>query len=442
MRFLNQKLFSFTPSLFFKNFFSIIAFSLVPKIFAFGKELLIANKVGISQSLDYYLFIVSFISLPLAYYCNGLQNLVIREIKGGENKNDTFIKWLIVFFIISVLLFPVWLLFGFIFLSNEALFKFKELLEESGISYFIYLSYYLLTGINLLFYSLLQSVNLLKLNVFLPVVSSLCFMLMLGLYSGSISTFILFDILFFSTLFESLVLFFISIKFGNLSINVNKIIKTCRLINFSSFKSLIGMSLVSAIPAMIPLFEQYIYIRKGEGVLSAISFSSRIPIALSSLLVSATSVLSVSHFTPNLTSLNKEFLKFEISQVTRRMFLGGVVFTVLTVLLSKSLILLFFNTGAMKDANIDQLASFQTLFFVQIPFLIVNMIYWRLFILVLPSKYLFGISTISGLTQLLIFYTSSFYSLQVMIASNTVIIASLNLFFYKFIFERVLIKQL
>lgn len=359
--------------------------SVIPKILGFIKEISIAQKFGVSSEVDNYILYLAFITFPLAFYINGIQVFLTREIKHNRQNTEkllfTAIKICLISFITIV---PLYLYFGLNRISQE----------PTSLIIIICLSiYYLITSLNLIFYGFLQALDLLKQNFINPVINHILFISIILLTPfKNLETLIIAIMI--SSIGEFTVILFTVRK--QLTSSIFSLNNFKGPILIQSIKLIFTFSLVSIIPGLIPLIEQIIYSNYGSGTISMIAYGSKIPIAVNGLFLSVISVYSFTYFENHSPSIK------DIRKNAFLIFMGFTIMALTMSYFSEDIVYLFYKSDEIGSKELQLISVYQKIYIFQIPFLAVNMLFWRLILFKFLQKSILKIAFSSGLIHLLI----------------------------------------
>lgn len=370
--------------------------SILPKLLGFLKEVLIAQKFGVSAEVDSYILYLAFITFPLAFYINGIQIYLTREIKHNRQDTEkllfTAIKICLLSFVVIV---PLYLYFGLNQISQDS----TSLLIVACLSI-----YYLITSLNLILYGFLQAIDLLRQNFVTPVINHLLFISVIFLLPFKSLETLLISLLV-GTISEFVVMVFTVRK--HISGSLINLKNYKRLISIKPVKLIFTFSLVSVIPGLIPLVEQIIYSKYGPGVISMIAYSSKIPVAISGLFLSVISVYSFTYFekySPSIIELRKNAILI---------FFGFSVMATILALLSPNIVDFFYKSDKIDSYQLSLISTYQKIYIFQIPFLAVNMLFWRLILFILPQKRILKTALISGLLHVILITVTQILALDI-----------------------------
>lgn len=404
-----------------KKLLLLLLLTTLPKVLGLLKEILIARTFGVSIDVDNYILILAYITFPLSFYISGTQTFLIKKMKKSDEKNS---KMLFESFLYLNILFGFLIIPIFLYTCLESLSFFSDI---SIYDFILLCSYYLVTSTNTLLYGYLQAKNKLNKNFLTPILSPIGFILILAVFEPAFSTLIL--ALFISVFFELLFLSQqirkkVSLYFFNLNY----------LITFKkNIKEWVGFCVLSFIPSFIPLILQLLFNTYGEGSISVISYSSKVPLAISGLLLTVVSVYTFTYI-EELLENNLKNIKKKINQFQLIIFLLTIPISLVIIFFSKDIINLIYAGDKISSSRIIEIYRFQLIYLINIPFLVLNMFLWRCLVFLGITKKLVLISSISGIINVCLLLITHFYSnsLEYLVISNTVGLGLVNFILYKY----------
>lgn len=403
-----------------KRVTKLLFLTLIPKIFGLLKEILIARSYGVSADIDDYILIVAFITFPLSFYISGTQTFLVKLMKKSEEISSRNIieSYLYINIVFSIVCIPTLFYFGL-----------KSLGLSNSITVYnliILCGYYLVTSTNVLLYGYLQVKNMLNRNFLIPMLSPIGFVLIITICAPGFDTLIL--ALFISVLLEFLVLTKLISNKVNLTFYDWHYFKTFQ----ENFPDWIGFCIVSFIPSFIPLILQLVYRGYGDGVISLISYSSRLPLAFTGLLLTVISVYTFTYMEGltkrKLTNIKRKIFEFQVLII-----LLTLPITVVIILFSRDIVYVIYASDNISMEEISKIYRYQLIFLINTPLLVLNMFLWRSIVFLDVTKKLVLISSVSGIANVCFLLTTSLLSpnLEYLIVASTVGLGLFNFVLYQ-----------
>lgn len=349
------------------------ALSVLPKLLAIAKDMVVALHFGAGQALDAYLMAFVLIGVPVSIIVVALQTTLIPALVG---KDDTAAAGLLggaikLALASLALALPVWLLLlphalGALYPGTPDTTR-QHLLEAC---YWL-IPYYFINGINLLLYGALQARKRFWPNALLPGLFPLAILaavlvvqtddiraLLVGTVAGS--------------LLEGLALYVL--------LHRAKLLRWCNTAGSGLLPVLRGALPLMAggvITATAPIVEQLIAFRLGSGAVSLLSYGYKVPAAMNSLVVAAIGIVVLPHFAELLARQEWRSCRGLFLRLTGvALALGGAVAFV-GFLLAEPVIRLLFERGAFTASDSATAAAVMRAYLLQLPFLLVVMVSQR-----------------------------------------------------------------
>lgn len=378
-----------------KRLFSIISassifglLSLLPKAMGLIKEAVIAGAFGVSHALDIYLVSFSLICLPVIIFVGSLGVTLVPELSQKMPQESlSLFKSAIIFSLITLIaILPVFLmLLPFFF---EIFYSSVNISERNDIfrSIVLLVPHYFLMGINLLFYSFLQSRKRFWQTAVFPVLSSFCICGAV-LISDKPSV-------------NSLI---VGVSIGTLTETICLLLSTTSFLNIlrqkgdkqnfeKVFKLTKPLFIGGVITYLLPTIEQTIALNIGTGTVSVLNYANKIPAALNSLFATAVGVVMLPHFS--------ELLKINDTKAFQDLYLKSIMvafmFTALVAvgvsIVAEDLLHLFFRRGEFSLSDLEITKKLMHVYLIQLPAQIVAIITVRSLISFEKTYFITGIT--------------------------------------------------
>lgn len=248
-------------------------------------------------------------------------------------------------------------------------------IAQSAQLLWLLLPYYFFTALNLLGYGTLQAEKKFTANALTPILTPLCVIGTLLAWPGKTSV----DALAIGFSIGALAEFF------GLGIVLHRI--GFRLIAAASPGILFGSSGVARqamwlipgtiISSAMPVIEQTLASRLGEGANAALAYGQRIPMAVNSLAAAALGMAVLPFFSEVIGRAGPDALKEVLARQARRLGALASVAALLLAVASPWIVRLLYERGAF-DAHASALVSMvQAAYFLQLPGMLVGMLYGR-----------------------------------------------------------------
>lgn len=372
---------------FFNSLLRSISGSSIAKLIGFGKEILIASIFGATGSLDIYLYNLTFIIVPVVIIMNGVQATFIAELPKTRNEKFFYTNTFLYNTIFILMIVIIWAIIGKSFLN----------INSNLDSVYFFVPYAILNSVQIILYGYLQHKREFLKNALIPCVTP-AVVLLLYFFKDPDVYYIL-KLMMTGQLLEVLILFYynsIDIKLiGFRKYNLKKYI-------FLLIKSkhIIAGFLIGA---FVPMIEGMILTGNREGELSILSYSNKVPSAISSVVVACLGTVALPYF-------SGKDLKFIIQKVRVHIkvlfFLGLsiLLFSVILFFISPLLVDFIFSNKALSVVDLSNIAIVQSVYFLHIPVQCLLMILSRILIAIELSRIIMLTMIISYLLQLSVYY--------------------------------------
>lgn len=349
------------------------ALSLLPKVFSLCKDVAVAASFGASHALDTYLIAFVLIGVPVSIVVVAMQTTLIPALVNKDNNAAAgllggAIKLAVALLILAL---PIWLAvlpaaLGVLY-PGEA----DNIRHDLLSACFWLIPYYFINGINWLLYGGLQARKVFWPNAMLPGVFPLAILTAIWLLPEADIRSLLVGTVAGSFLEGAALLF---------------VLRRERLLRLwytsgSGLMPVVRLALPlmagGIIASFAPVVEQLIAFRLGPGAVSLLSYSNKVPAAVSSLLLAAIGIVVLPHFAELLAkqewhSCKKLYLRLSVIALGAGILVAGIGMT-----LSETIIRLLFERGAFTTANTRETAAVMSAYLLQLPFLLVAMVSMR-----------------------------------------------------------------
>jgi peptidoglycan biosynthesis protein MviN/MurJ (putative lipid II flippase) len=382
-----------------------IIIGVLPKIISLFREVVVGYKYGISGELGIYILILATVGLPLSIFGNAIQNLALRKIAGYPD--DITIVGLAIrssflyLNLIGILVLPLFLFIGTLaFELNISTWYsevFIKIIENSSLIAYYFLAL-LLSGC----YTAIQATRYHNYQLVLPALGNLCFAFaIIMLTESSVNSLI--SALIFANIVEVTAAFLVIRYIGlKLLIKNKQDLKDCLL--FLNFSAIIKYISVNILSALTPLVKQYAFSSISIEVVSIVSYANKIPGAVSSLVLSATSTVATRIFMIDLKYNGSNSAIKSINKNILILFIVSSIGIIPLMVFGVHLLDILFQRGSISKDDIEVISTLQYIFLIEIPFLVVAMFAWRSIVLVASVSKLALLTTISNIGQIAIIF--------------------------------------
>ena len=379
------------------------ALSLLPKILALVKDMAVAARFGASESLDAYLMAFVLIGVPVALVVVALQStlipaLVDKSVEEAAGLLGGAVKFAL---LLLLLLLPAWLLI----LPSTLSLLYPDSPQSGRAALFEaclwLIPYYFINGANWLFYGALQARKTFWPNALLPGLFPVAILVALWLVHQADMRVLLLGTVAGSAV-EGIVLYTLLRRSALLRWRHTAgsgLLRVSRLA--------VPLAGVGLIGAFLPLVEQLIAYRLGEGAVSLLNYGFKIPAALGSLLVTAIGVVVLPHFAELVSQQAWCLCRALYLRLCSLVLAVGLVVALLGIAFAEPLVRLLFERGAFSATHTTETADVMRMYLMQIPFLLVAMVSYRALIALDKTMTMAAISTIQFIVAGLLAYALS-----------------------------------
>jgi putative peptidoglycan lipid II flippase len=347
------------------------------KLLAFYKEIIVAATLSVSLKYDVFLFYLALIGFPTAVLLNPLQSIVIKKIARIRRTNkraaDLETKYISSVVIGLALFLPLayfcWFsIFDYLIISFGAG---KNLQAGNySISVWYFAPYAVFSALNIILYGYFQSKSQFLMNGFTQAATPIITILLLKNFSSTELTLLAGISL--GAIFESVIMLR---KIFKNRILIIAPFAVCISILFKLMNDSKGLILGFFTTSITPLFESILLFSSRVGDMSTYSFGSKLPSAISSVLVTSAAITSLpilsSYFAVQTgrTALKKYFF-----WVCAGVMVTGCLTALLLSFFSTDILKLVFRSAHFTDEVLLRMSQIQTYLFFQVPFAVLSII--------------------------------------------------------------------
>ena len=349
------------------------ALSLLPKVLVVGKDVAVAFYFGAGQALDVYLMAFVLIGMPVSIIVVALQTTLIPALVGKPNEAAAGLLGGALKLALTALLLalPLWLLalpFALATLYPAAAETTRSTLLQA--CYWL-IPYYFLHGINLLLYGALQAKKTFWVNAVLPGVFPIAIIAALGYaQQADIRALLIGTVT--GSLLECIVLYTMLTR-GNAIKWRNTAGSGLRPVFITALPLMIG----AIASSFSPMVEQMIAFKLGPGAVSLLSYGSKVPAALSTLMVTAIGIVMLPHFADLVAARQwreSRTLHWLLSGILLAI---GIFVAAVGIFFAEEIVRLLFQRGAFSAADSQLAADVMRIYLLQLPFLLAAMVSLR-----------------------------------------------------------------
>jgi putative peptidoglycan lipid II flippase len=350
----------------------VVNVSVLAKVMAFAKELVIAAAFGLDEGLDVYLLALVLIGFPLAIIINSAQTVLISHLSSRENRRDQAAIYCFISLISLIAL--VFCLIPYIFYIEKVIPFFasgfpqeKQALLLKVI--FLLVPYYFMSGMNLLAYGVLQARRNFWLNGMLPVINPLVVIAVVLFFTESAVWWVMTISMLIGTAIEFLILQLILFKRG--------------LIGLFGIERRESRDIIFGIMALVPgfavasvgsLVESGIAASLDSGTVAALGYGFKLPSAINGILVSALGITVLPYFS---SLLRQEKIAYSISSVNKLslvIFVASMSLSLLLFFGSDFIVSTLYERGSFSAEASSVVSPIQQGYFMLLPFALLSML--------------------------------------------------------------------
>lgn len=348
------------------------------KIVAFYREIIVAATLSVGHGYDVFLFYLALVGFPSAILLNPLQSIFIKKIARIQN-NRSQKKHILESDYVSNVVFGLLLTLPVMYLCWFSIFQllvtqfgfFSKLNDgEHPIIIWYFAPYAVLSSLNIMLYGYLQAKSRFLSNGLFQVLTPLVSIVFLKTWPNTELTLLLG--ITFGTFFETIVLLgkirkMVNGFFAHNDFNIGILFRLAWLSK--------GLMLGFLMTSLTPLIESVILFSSKVGDMSSYSFASKLPFAISSVLVTTSAIVSLpvlsQYFsTPSYRSILRRYFVLLSSAIV----LSGLVCAAVASHFSAFIISLVFRQAAFSFEIVERMAIMQSYLFYQIPFAVLAII--------------------------------------------------------------------
>lgn len=386
------------------SFFGLL--SVVPKLIAIVKDMVVASYFGVSEAVDTYSMAIVLIGFPVSVIIVAMQTTLIPALveKSKDAAACLLSSTVKLAFLLLLIALPFWLLalpqLLNILYPNS---KYITLYNLRNACFWL-IPYYLANGINILFYGALQARKIFWPNALLPglfplsIIITICIwsnpdirVLLIGTTAGSI--------------LEGVALYLFLKKhhllswYGTITSDLVKL-----------FKLTIPLIVSGIVTALSPLVEQLIAFRLGEGAVSVLYYGSKVPAAINSLIVTAIGIVVLPHFAELITKGEFKICRELYLRLCIVFFFLGLLISFIFILFAQPIVRILFERGAFNAVHTDATVSIMRVYLIQLPFVLIIILSLRV---LAAFKSTFKMAFITSLQLVLSSILAYFFSTKI-----------------------------
>jgi putative peptidoglycan lipid II flippase len=346
------------------------ALSLLPKVLAIAKDMVVAIRFGAVQALDVYLMAFVLIGVPVSIVVVAMQTTLIPALVNKDtNTAAGLLGGAIKLAAVTLLLaLPIWLVIlpvalGVLYPGSADGAR-HELLSAC----LWLIPYYFVNGVNWLLYGGLQARKIFWPNAVLPGLFPLAILtavwlmpdadihsLLLGTVAGSI--------------LEGAALYIVLRREQLLRLR-----QTAGSGLMAVMRLAVPLIAGGVIASFAPVVEQLIAFRLGPGAVSLLNYGNKVPAAVSSLLLTAIGIVVLPHFAELMAKREWSSCRKLHLRLSGIAFGIGILVAAIGVTFAEAIIQLLFERGAFTAADTRETTAVMRAYLLQIPFMLVAMI--------------------------------------------------------------------
>jgi putative peptidoglycan lipid II flippase len=374
------------------------------------REIVVAALFGVSGQMDAWVVAFTLVGVPSAIVMNALQTALIPPFcrtSGAEEKKALLAAAVTVTLLAmgagAVILLSAgeWLL-GLIHSGAGA-----SAAEQSARLLWLLIPYYFFSAVNLLGYGVLQAEKQFFKNAAIPVCAPLTVIVVLVLWPEKVNV---------STL-ASAISTGAFVEFAMLTLTLRRL--GLNLMRVGSPMTLLGdigvaLQAMWLMPGMIimsamPVIEQTIAAGLGEGANAALAYGQRIPAAINGLAAGALGMAVLPFFSAAIGRDGPDVLSDVLARYVRPLGMAASVVAILLALASLWIVQLLYERGAFDSHATAVVAAVQAAYFLQLPGMIVGMLYTRAAVAQGRARMLTILAVATVMTQVALAWTFSFW---------------------------------
>lgn len=349
------------------------ALSLLPKLLAIAKDMVVAIRFGAAQSLDTYLMAFVLIGVPVSVVVVAIQTTLIPALVSKDTDSAAGLLGGAIKFAFGLLALalPVWL--AILPLALDQLYPGNTGNAREGLltACLWLIPYYFINGINLLLYGALQARKVFWPNAVLPGLFPVAILAAVWLASETDIRSLLLGTVAGSVL-EGSALYIVLRREHLLTLWRTK---------GSGLMPVVRMALPlmagGIIASFAPVIEQLIAFRLGPGAVSLLSYGNKVPAAVNSLLLTAIGIVILPHFAELLAKRQWSSCR-ELHLRLSGIAVGvGILVAAVGAVLAEPIIHLLFERGAFTATDGHNAAAVMSVYLLQLPFLLLAMVSMR-----------------------------------------------------------------
>lgn len=346
------------------------ALSLLPKLLAIAKDMVVASSFGATQTLDVYLMAFVLIGVPVSIVVVAIQTtlipaLVNRDADAAARLLGGAIKLALGMLAVAL---PVWLVLLPLFLATLYPGSSAETRQELFSACLWLIPYYFINGMNLLLYGALQARKAFWPNAVFPGFFPIAILASVWLTPKADIRSLLVGTVLGSALEAAALLWML--KRGN----------WLRWRNTSGaglmpvLRLALPLMAGGVMASLAPVVEQLIAFRLGPGAVSLLSYGNKVPAAVNSLLLTAIGIIALPHFAELISRQEWNPYRKLYLRLSGIVFGIGAIVAITGMIFSEDIVRLLFERGAFSRSDTLETAAVMRAYLLQLPFLLLAML--------------------------------------------------------------------
>lgn len=372
----------------------------VARAVGLAREIMVAALFGVSGQMDVWVVTFTLIGVPSAIVMNALQTALIPAVSRSSSVNE---KNALLAGAVSVTLIAMGAGAVILLGAGEWLFKLIRSDPDTLYAYqpskliWLLLPYYFFSALNLLGYSSLQAEKRFHENAVIPIVSPLVVIIALLLLPGSLNVSVLALAVSTGVFAEFLTLVLILRRFNLHLTTAGPITPLIGDVGVAKHATWFVPS--TLILSAMPIIDQAIASGLGEGANATLAYGQRIPAAINGLAAAAVGVAVLPFFSAAIGRHGPEALAVMLARQTWRLLTLALAVSVFLAVSSPWIVKLIYERGAFDSHATGSVAAVQGAYFMQLPGMIVGMLYTRAVVAQGRARMLATLTAFTVLTQ-------------------------------------------
>jgi putative peptidoglycan lipid II flippase len=355
------------------------AVSLIPKGLSFAKEAIVASIFGLAGELEAYLVAFALIGLPSSLLLNALQSTMIPSMvgagaDGNQDRRRRLLRGTVSISIIGFCIFLTALpLIPHVINAIVGQWPESRKLQAVSFSYGL-VPYYAISTLSGLGYGILQAGKRFIENALIPSVIPVCTMLALYISGNTAKGWILVSGITLGAVCEYVWLSTVIWRREKLVMIPGKFIYDGLSPMVRQFTFLLPGTMIMA---FLPMVDQAIASRIGDGAVAVMNFGNRIPATITSVLVTALSVAVLPYVSHLVVTGNYEQIRNSLHRWSFLLGCGSAIATAILIAITPWLVQLTFERGEFNEEATNIVSDVQRLYLLQTPGMLIGIIATR-----------------------------------------------------------------